>query len=76
MKQLIQLVISHGADAVVVGLFTKILAISLHILVWAVNHFFAPVIYKVIAFFANHILWHNHSPFGGCANGCQAITGV
>ena len=29
------------------------------------NHFFA-AIYKVITFFANYILCHNHSPFGGC----------
>ena len=71
MKQIIQLVILHGPDAVGVGPFTKIPAISLHILVWAVNHFFAPAIYKVIAFFANYILWHNHSPFGGWGMGIQ-----
>ena len=67
-SQLCQRLIAHVPDAVCVGLFTKILAISLHIRVWAVNHFFAPVIYKVIAFFANYIPWHNHSPFGGCGS--------
>lgn len=71
--QFSQILIAHRPDAVGVGLFAKILAISLHIPVWAVNHFFAPVIYKVITFFANYILWHNHSPFGGSGRSCCHI---